>query len=728
MQKRMYIQPKLVLIPSWGKLLGYPILGTYRNHKVRNILNDPIIFLSNFECSITNEQGTRHYLFGLGFYYTKFQIDANNYIIDYRRLTCIVLSDFVYQFIKDSAHISAIRDPEVILKEAMFSIVFPIDQGKRNENQLSFIRGVLNREIFIPYKEILTKFIDHLQNVPSNKFKHAGHALLMGTRSDFSMMYLSSSISSEILSEFNPPTPGITHISTNADFILSKEFSPDELDFINHLIQYLEDIFNNISFNPASPLDYFEEGFVYFLKKNMFSTTNIQEKQIKLEKLIDITQISPEIFVTSPKYEKKITWDENHPRKSLELWGIKPKESKIRPLALTELKNVIKEESANIELTDYKSGSNLPSSNYELDIHKRLKVNIKEIPPIPDSSVKKILEFLYSITEEGYETHQLADIFETARDIIKKLTFNSKYIWELSKMTNLFYKEKPGYGLNQMEKKRTLLRIRGWIDEIEEEERLERERLEQERLEKERLERERLEKERLERERLEKERLEQERLERERLEQERLEKERLEQERLERERLERERLERERLEREQLEKERLERERLERERLENEQLERVRIEREQIERELLERERLERKQKERDVIKKEVSKNDLKKKEKLEKERLKREQEFSIKRHKIWNEKLQIYNSISNSHTSGLINKNLNPNNSIKHKYMEMQEKLKQITEELNIIQAKSPKSKQEKLELKAKKKKLKAEIKNIKKTLKKMKKNLNKS
>lgn len=305
MQKRMYTLPKLVLIPSWGKLLGYPILGTYRNHKVRNILNDPIIFLSNFECSITTEKETRHYLFGLGFYYTKFQIDANNYIIDYRRLTCIVLSDFVYQFIKDSVDISAIRDPDIILKETMFSIVFPIEQGKRNENQLSFIRGVLNREIFMPYKEILTKFIDHLQNVPSNKFKQAGHALLMGTRSDFSMMYLSNSISPEILSEFNPSTPGITHIGTNADFVLSKEFSSEEIDFINYSIQYLEYIFNDISFNPASPLDYFEEGFYRFQKKEMFSSTNIPAKQIQLEKMLDVTQISPEIFVTSPLYEKK---------------------------------------------------------------------------------------------------------------------------------------------------------------------------------------------------------------------------------------------------------------------------------------------------------------------------------------------------------------------------------------------------------------------------------------
>ena len=532
MQKRIFMQSKLILIPSWGKLLGYPVLGTYKNRKVTNLLHDPVIFLSNFECTFIEEGEIRHYLFGIGFYYTKFQIGDENYIIDYRRLTGLVISDFVYQYLLNSSKISAIQDPKITLKELAFSVVFPIDQGDKTENQLSFIYGVLNREIFIPFKEIFLKFIDHLQNVPTFQFNRAKHALLMATHTDFSIIYLSESLSPEIKQEFLHPTAGIAFIAANADFILSKTFTSQEIQAINKSIITIESVFRKISLNPAYPIEYLENGF------NLWKTL-LNTKYADLKGLLDPSQIIPGIFATAPEYSHQIQWDKSHPRKTLESWGIQSKLSNIRPMALTE-QDVDKNSIQNtVDLTNYQRGPTQHAANFELDVMKKPKVEEgKALPPIPStSSIKDILKHLNDIVDLDYEARSIGDRFDEARNAIQKISFNSKHIWELSKLVNIFRKETSGLGLSLREKERTQLKLKEWIDEINEAERLERERLERERLERERLERERLEREQLEQERLEQERKEKERKEKDKLARERLEKEQLEREQLEREKI-----------------------------------------------------------------------------------------------------------------------------------------------------------------------------------------------
>jgi len=80
------------VIPSWGHLLGYPTLGKYSNHNVSKISHDLVIFFSGADCSVQTEKGTFYYLFGLGYYYTKFELQSGRYITDNRQLTGLMLS------------------------------------------------------------------------------------------------------------------------------------------------------------------------------------------------------------------------------------------------------------------------------------------------------------------------------------------------------------------------------------------------------------------------------------------------------------------------------------------------------------------------------------------------------------------------------------------------------------------------------------------------------------
>ena len=87
MENKLHPNNSLFLIPSWGDLLGYPTLGTYVHHPVLTIETDAVIFFSSYDYSIETPKGTLHYLFGLGYYFLKFELESGKYVTDSRLLT-----------------------------------------------------------------------------------------------------------------------------------------------------------------------------------------------------------------------------------------------------------------------------------------------------------------------------------------------------------------------------------------------------------------------------------------------------------------------------------------------------------------------------------------------------------------------------------------------------------------------------------------------------------------
>ena len=150
------------VIPSWGNLLGYPALGHYSNHNVSKISHDLVIFFSGAECSVQTERGTLYYLFGLGYYYVKFELQSGRYVTDNRQLTGLILTDFVYDYLSTLKNITLENDRDVIVSENLFKI--PLDLSNKSENKRTFIQGTLMRNLFIPYKNIFIDLGGVIQN------------------------------------------------------------------------------------------------------------------------------------------------------------------------------------------------------------------------------------------------------------------------------------------------------------------------------------------------------------------------------------------------------------------------------------------------------------------------------------------------------------------------------------------------------------------------------------
>ena len=595
MESKLYPNNSLFIIPSWGDLLGYPTLGTYVHHPVSKIETDMVIFFSGYDYSIETSNGTLYYLFGLGYYFLKFELESGNYITDNRILTGLVLPDFVYDHMATSSNITLEEDREVIIAEKVIKV--PINLSYKPEDHLTFIKGALMRNVFIPHKDIFLEMMNTIRQGDSYQVSSEGHKLLSSHWEAYNQILVADKMRAKGDSPYLNPTAGIEGINYSADKILQDTISPINLNIIEDNIKNLKEIYSNIEFDPMYLFSILEKTLPML-------GTDIPISSKQGDK--SLTSKSKEsVFVSAEeRLFEFIGWSIDFPRKAKKTHFPLPK--LVEPPSYEEVKEspIYK-----LETTDTR---NLEQESFKIDTMKSEKVEFKPLPPPPKADIKEILNYLKNVVEGNYEMRTLGQAFEIAREAVRKIgvsatTLHQKKVWEMSKYANFYLKKEPGFGLAIKEQSALARKVDEWIFEIEESERMERERLERARLEKERLER-------LEQERKESEKREQERLEAERLEKIRIEQERKEQERLRREqqeKIERGKQEELRKERERLQKEREEQEALEKEKLE---LERLKQERKQKEKAAKQEEK---KRKKLEKQKKKLEKKKLKEKEKL---------------------------------------------------------------------------------------------------------------
>jgi len=615
MESKLYPNYSFFMIPSWGDLLGYPTLGTYVHHTVSKIETDTVIFFSGYDYSIETQKGALHYLFGLGCYFLKFELESGKYVTDNRILTGLVLSDFVYDHMATSGNITLENDRDVIIAEKVIKI--PLDLSNKSEDHLTFIKGALMRNVFIPKKDLILEMMEKLRKDDSFQISNEGHKILSSHWDFYNQILVSDKMRAKPGSSYLIPTAGLDGITFGANNLLEETISPTNLNIIEYNIQTLKSIYSTLEFDP------------------MYLFSIIEKASLSLRS--SMPPISPKKIVSEAKKSSKesifasaedrlyafISWPMQFQRKA-----------KKEPIVLPKLV----EPPSDLDQLEIKTSyirtpeiRETEQEEFELDTLKSETVEFKPLPTPPKADINQILLYLKKVVEENYEMRSIGQAFELAREAARQMgvsatTLHQKKIWEMSKYANIYVKKEPGFGLPKKEQADLLRKLDKWFFEIEEEKRLERERIEKVRLEKEkleRLERERIEKVRLEKERLE--RLEQERIERDRLEKERKERERLEQIRLEKERQAQEQLERTRLEK--IEREKQEAIRLERERIEKEKQELEAIIKEKQELERLKRER---KQKEKEAKREAKKRKKLEKqKKKLEKKKLKEQEKLN---------------------------------------------------------------------------------------------------
>jgi len=598
-ESKLYPNNSLFMIPSWGDLLGYPTLGTYVHHPVSKIETDTVIFFSGYDYSIETKKGTLYYLFGLGCYFLKFELESGKYVTDNRILTGLVLSDFVYDHMTTSGNITLEEDRDVIIAEKVIKI--PLDLSNKSENHLTFIKGALMRNVFIPNKDIILEMMENIRKEDSYQISNEGYKILSAHWDFYNQILVSDKLRTNLDPSYLNPTAGLDGINFAADNLLEETISSINLSIVEDNIKTLKTIYSNLEFDPMYLFSIIEKAGL-MLSSGM---PPISSKQIDS----DTKKSSKEsIFASAEdRLYAFISWPMQFKRKA-----------KKEPIVLPKLVeppsdwNQIDTGSSDISKIEPVEIREVEQEAFELETLKSESVELKPLPPLPKADIKQILQYLKKVIKENYEMRSIGQAFELAREVARKMgvsatTLHQTKIWEMSKYANIYIKKDPGFGLPEKEKVDLARKIDEWLFEIEESERLERERLEKARLEKERLER--LEQERKERERQEQERKEKERLERIRLEQERLAQEQLEKEQLEK--IEREKQESLRLERERLERERQELEAIEKEKNE---LQRLKLERKQKEKEA----KLEaKKRKKLEKQKKKIEKKKLKEQEKL---------------------------------------------------------------------------------------------------------------
>ena len=614
-EKNIFTNNMLFMIPSWGDLLGHPSLGMYVHHQVLRIITDSVIFLSGYDYSIETAKGTLHYLFGLGYYFLKFEIESGKYITDNRILTGLLLSDFAYDHIATSKNLTLEGDRDVIIAENVIKV--PVDLSYKPENRITFIKGALTRNIFIPYKDIFLEMMQKIRKDDSYQVSKNGH-MLLSTHWDFYNQIL---ISDKMRSGFDTPylnsVAGLNGIVFGADQLLQETLSPLNLATIENNINFLKKTYSNLELDPMYLFSILEKASIVLKSSRpLIHSKHGYSGEDKFYKNSIFTSAEDRIHTISK-------WPVQFKRRA-------KKETSIIPKMIDQHLYLQKKNVESMKIPEYKQ------EKFELRSLKSEKVEFKLLPNPPQPYIKQILLYLKKVIEENYEMRSIGQAFELARESMRQIgvsstTLHQKEIWEMSKYANIYKKKELNLGLPPKEKEELIRKIDNWLFEIEEEERKEREYLERIRLEKEA--KEKKEKERIERERQEKEKLERERLEREKLEKERqrLEEEKKEIEKLEKIKKQKEEIqqERKRLKQEQLEKERLER--VERERQKKIKLEIERLEKERKEIELIEKEKRELK---RLKQQRKLKERRLKQQEKMQKKLEKQKKKIILKKKK----------------------------------------------------------------------------------------------
>lgn len=434
------------VIPSWGNLLGYPTLGKYANHNVSKISQDLVIFLSGTECAISNEIGTFYYLFGLGYYYVKFELQSGRYITDNRQLTGLVLSDFAYDHLATSINLTLENDRDVIIGEKLFKV--PIDMSFKSENKITFIQGTLMRNLFIPYKDIFLEFMEVLRDPKSFQIDKNGHMILSTSWDSYNKIMISGEMEYEDKTKYLENTAGLFGITLGTDKHLNKHFTNAELQTIRDTILKLKNVYSSIEYDPMFLFSIIEKSAPFLSTGKPFSF-NLEgdqtDKKMPKESILISAESRMNSFKEWPLKLKRQTKEE------LERASIVKKTKIYQPQ-----KSMTLEKPSVMKLLK-------KEENFELRTMKRPFIETKPLPYIPHENPLDSLVALKEIIEENYDIQTIGRIFEIARNSIKKKVLHVNYLWELSKYANVYKRAEPNIGLSSKEKTELLRDIDNWI-------------------------------------------------------------------------------------------------------------------------------------------------------------------------------------------------------------------------------------------------------------------------
>ncbi|MGB5911992.1 MAG: hypothetical protein WBH31_12430, partial [Promethearchaeia archaeon] len=439
MESKLYPNNALFMIPSWSDLLGYPTLGTYANHPVSKIETDTVIFFSGYDYSIETNKGTLHYLFGLGYYFLKFELESGKYVTDKRILTGLVLPDFAYDLMATSANITLEEDPDVILAEKVIKV--PVDLSNKSEDHLTFIKGALMRNVFIPHKDIFLEMMEEIRKEDSYPISTEGHKILSSHWDFYNQILVSEKMRAIADSSYLNPTAGLEGITFAADTLLEGTISQINLSIIEDNIKTLKTIYSNLEFDPMYIFSIIEQAGL-ILRSDLPPISSQRDSGTSKASLFVSAEDRIYAFISWPLQFKR-----------------KAKKTFVSPSFVEKpiISDKIETPSSDFKAPEAPEIREIEPEPFELDTLKSETVELKPLPPPPKADINQILLYLKKVVEENYEMRSIGQAFGVARESARQMgvsatTLHQKKVWEMSKYANIYIKKEPGFGLPEKEK------------------------------------------------------------------------------------------------------------------------------------------------------------------------------------------------------------------------------------------------------------------------------------
>ncbi|MFW9902662.1 MAG: hypothetical protein ACFFDY_15445, partial [Candidatus Thorarchaeota archaeon] len=377
-ENKLYPHDSLFMIPSWSDLLGYPTLGTYVHHPVSKIISDPVVFLTGYDYSIETTKGTLYFLFGLGYFYLKFELESGKYITDNRILTGLVLPDFVYDHMATSGNITLEDDRDVIIAEKVIKV--PVNLSYKSEEHLSFIKGALMRNVFIPNKDIFLEMMERICKEESYQIVRDGHMLLSTHWDNYNQILVSEKMRIKSDNSYLNSTAGIDSVTFGADQLLKETISNVNISIIEGNIDYLKNTYSNLEFDSMYLFSILE-------KASRTLNSNIPQISSIRRELISKKSSKESIFTSAEdRLHAFVSWPVQFKRKTKKVPSVS---AKIEEYPKYILENDVQKPSISpTTIPDYKQ------EEFELETLKSKKVEFKPLPSPPNPDFKQIFKYL----------------------------------------------------------------------------------------------------------------------------------------------------------------------------------------------------------------------------------------------------------------------------------------------------------------------------------------------
>ncbi|MHA2389542.1 MAG: hypothetical protein ACXACW_12555 [Candidatus Hodarchaeales archaeon] len=153
---------------------------------------------------------------GLGMYWVKFELGAGSIVTDYRELTGIVLPFDFYHRAQDETE-QVLKSEKMRMTEYMTSIPFSLILEKSTTQM--YLRGVISRNIFHPYKESFDQFLGLCKD-PNSFNPEEGHKILSGGLTANKSLYGNELLTEKPLGEYSRLIAGIKNTQPKLNKIL----------------------------------------------------------------------------------------------------------------------------------------------------------------------------------------------------------------------------------------------------------------------------------------------------------------------------------------------------------------------------------------------------------------------------------------------------------------------------------------------------------------------------